>query len=218
MTGKKYLASGIEAQHEPGSRGRVLRNLLGIRRVRDMEQAESEALLLAQRTAVEQTSHDQRFTADDVRTLHRVWLGPVYAWAGEYRTVNIGKGGFQFAHAPLIPGLMAEFERGALARFTPCRPAVPAAVARALAEVHAELVLIHPFREGNGRVARMLSLLMAFQAGLPPLVFSPLDGRSKTRYIAAIHSALGRDYEPLAVLFERIIERTSRRFGASSDR
>ncbi len=34
-------------------------------------------------------------------------------------------------------------------------------------EVHEELVLIHPFREGNGRVARLLSTLMAFQAGLP---------------------------------------------------
>lgn len=27
---RKYAATGIEAEHEPGSRGRVLRNLLGI--------------------------------------------------------------------------------------------------------------------------------------------------------------------------------------------
>ncbi|TAK86063.1 MAG: hypothetical protein EPO20_09750 [Betaproteobacteria bacterium] len=31
----------------------------------------------------------------------------------------------------------------------------------ALAETHVELVLIHPFREGNGRIARALSTLMA---------------------------------------------------------
>ena len=31
-------------------------------------------------------------------------------------------------------------------------------VAEALAVVHAELILIHPFREGNGRVARLLAL------------------------------------------------------------
>jgi len=37
--------------------------------------------------------------------------------------------------------------------------------ATALAEVHAELILIHPFREGNGRLARLLALLMALQAG-----------------------------------------------------
>jgi hypothetical protein len=41
-------------------------------------------------------------------------------------------------------------------------------VARALAEVHAELILIHPCRDGNGRVARLLPLLMGLKAGLPP--------------------------------------------------
>jgi cell filamentation protein len=41
---------------------------------------------------------------------------PIYPWAGDYRTVNLGKGGFQFAHAPRIAGLMVEFERDALRR------------------------------------------------------------------------------------------------------
>jgi len=50
-------------------------------------------------------------------------------------------------------------------------------VIKALAVVHTELVLIHPFRaEGNGRVARMLATLMALQAGLPPLDFSDRIG------------------------------------------
>ena len=84
----------------------------------------------------------------------------------------MGKGGFQFAHAPLVPGLMAELARGPLARYTPCRPAPDAQLAAALAEVHAELILVHPFREGNGRIARLLAVLMGLQAGLPPLDFS----------------------------------------------
>jgi cell filamentation protein len=53
--------------------------------------------------------------------MHRLWLGDVYAWAGEYRQVNIGKGGFMFAAAPLVSGLMTELERGPLRRYTPCR-------------------------------------------------------------------------------------------------
>ena len=99
-----------------------------------------------------------------------------------------------------------------LARFTPCQE--PEA-AEALAAVHAELILIHPFRDGNGRLARLLALLMGLQAGLPPLDFSPLDGRGKMRYIAAIHAAMGRDYRPLAAVFERIIERTRKRAASS---
>jgi hypothetical protein len=42
MSGR-YDARGIEAEHEPGSRGRVLRNLCGIDQVRDIQQAESDA-------------------------------------------------------------------------------------------------------------------------------------------------------------------------------
>jgi hypothetical protein len=40
--------AGPEGETEPGSRGRVLRNRLGIRRKREMDVAEYEALLRAQ--------------------------------------------------------------------------------------------------------------------------------------------------------------------------
>jgi cell filamentation protein len=51
MPTRKYEASGVEAEFEPGSRKRVLRNLLGIVRVRNMEDAESEQLERIQREA-----------------------------------------------------------------------------------------------------------------------------------------------------------------------
>ena len=215
---RKYVATGPEAEFEPGSRGRVLRNLLGITRVRDMNEAESQALVLAQDAALDRFGPEHRFTAADICALHRLWLGPIYPWAGEYRSVNIGKAGFQFAHAPLVPGLMGELERGVLHRHTPCREAGDAdvALALALAEVHAELILVHPFREGNGRLARLLALLMALQAGLPPLDFSPLAGSGKRAYIAGIHAALGRDYTPLTARFVRVIERSRRRAASSA--
>ncbi len=205
----------MEAEFEPGSRGRVLCNLLGITRVRDINLAESQALEIAQDLALERFSADHRFTARDIRELHALWLGPIYPWAGEFRSVDIGKGGFQFAHARLIQGLMAELERGALNRHTPCRPTDDATVALALAEVHAELILVHPFREGNVRLARLLALLMALQAGLPPLDFSPMLGRGRRIYIGGIHAAMGRDYRPLAAVFEKIIARSKRRVAAS---
>ncbi len=214
----RYDHTGSQSEFEPGSRGRVLRNLLGIKRVRDSAEAESMALLAAQRQAVERYGDDQRFTASDICDLHRLWLGPLYAWAGDYRAVNIGKGGFQFAHAPLIQGLMVELECGVLSEFTPCRPSTDQTVARALAAVHAELILIHPFREGNGRVARLLAMLMGYQAGLPSLDFAPIDGTNKAAYIGGIHAALGRDYTPLTAMFERVISQTWKRHAASNVR
>ncbi len=46
---------------------------------------------------------------------------------------------------------MTELERGALRQYTPCRFDNTDEVVKALAVVHTELMLIHPFREGNGR-------------------------------------------------------------------
>lgn len=64
---------------------------------------------------------DQCFTPDYLRRMHRVWLGEIYVWAGEYRQVNIAKGSFMFAAANQVPKLMHEFGRGALRDYTPCR-------------------------------------------------------------------------------------------------
>jgi cell filamentation protein len=205
----RYAATGAESEFEPGSRKRVLSNLLAIRTVGLMQEAESLALRIAQDWAIEHFSPTHRLTAKDICELHRQWLGAIYRWAGTYRSVNIGKGGFQFAAAQQVPRLMAELERGPMARYTPCVPARARDVAKALAVVHAELVLIHPFRDGNGRLARLVALLMGYQAGLPALDFRPLDGRHKPEYFAAIRNALDRDYEPITSLFERVVQRAS---------
>lgn len=206
----RYTAHGPEAEFEPGSRGRVLRNLAGVRSAREMARLESERLLAATEQLIDETEVDQRFRAADMCRMHRLWLGNVYAWAGEYRQVNIGKDGFMFAAAHLIPALMKEFERGPLRQFTPCRFTTVEEQAHALAVVHAELILIHPFREGNGRCARLVATLMGLQAGLPVLNFGGIRGDEKKRYISAVHAAVGRDYAPMTAIFRRVIARTLR--------
>lgn len=204
--------SGPEGEFESGSRGRVLRNLLGIRRVGYMQVAESQALDAAQVWAIGTYDIQHRFTAADIRELHRRWLGGIYPWAGEYRAVNISRAGFLFAAADRVPRLMQDLECNVLARETPCTGMDVVRLAAALARTHAELVLIHPFREGNGRCARLLALLMAMQAGLPTLDFWGFAGRGKRRYVAAIHAAMDRDYAPMQACFTDAIRRASGTF------
>jgi cell filamentation protein len=163
--GRRYETSGlIEGQYEPGSRRRVLRNLLGIKKKRELNHVELREQLRAMDELFDFYGRDHRFTAEAIRTIHRVWLGPIYAWAGQYRKVNLSKGGFPFAAADQIPRLMGVFERDILRKFTPCRSKDPEEIIHALSVVHTELVLIHPFREGNGRVARMIATLMGLQS------------------------------------------------------
>lgn len=175
-----------------------------------MARRESEALLLATQQLIDSTELDQTFTAADICRIHALWLGAIYPWAGECRQVNVAKGGFMFAAVGEIPRLMREFERGPLQEFTPCRFAGLEVQARALAVVHTELVLIHPFREGNGRCSRLLAVLMGLQAGLPALDFSGVHGEEKRRYIAAVQAGLDRDYALMTAVFARIIKRTLR--------
>ncbi len=199
-----------EAQFEAGSRGRVLKNLAGIRRKREMDALEAVKLAEATDYAIRHVSAMHRFKASDVCALHRQWLGKVYSWAGEYRQVNIGKGGFTFAMSAQIPRLMEEFEKAALAIYTPCQFSDQEKIIEALAVTHCELVLIHPFREGNGRLARLLATLMALQAGLPLLDFSGIQGKKRDDYFAAVQAGMGRDYAPMRAVFCAVIDKTLR--------
>lgn len=97
-----------------------------------------------------------------------------------------------------------------LRKYTPCTFASIDEIVNALATVHAELVLIHPFREENGRLARMLSLLMAFQAGLPPLDFGIIRGQKRKEYFGAVPAGLYRNYDPMKKVFSDVIGKTLR--------
>lgn len=209
MTGR-YATHGTEGQAQPGSRRRVLANRLGIVRVRGMQVAETAALLQVTDDLLGEITEDQRFTADDLCAWHQRWLGGIYDWAGCYRNVNMSKDGFPFAAARLVPNLMADYTRSVLAAHTPCADMDDARLVQALAHTHAEFILIHPFREGNGRLARLLNTMMALQAGLPLLDFDGIRGAAKQRYIASIHAAQGHDYAPLERIFAAVLRRTQR--------
>lgn len=215
MSGR-YATHGTEGDTQPGSRGRVLANRLGIVRVRDMQVAETRALLQLTDDLLGEVIETQRFTPDDLCAWHARWLGGIYDWAGRYRQVNMSKDGFPFAAARLVPQLMAGYGRTVLAAHTPCAGMDEARLARALALTHAEYILVHPFREGNGRLVRLLNTMMALQAGWPLLDFGGIRGEARRRYIAAIHAAQGDDYRPLESVFTAVLRRTMRMAISSS--
>ncbi|HSO81390.1 Fic family protein, partial [Thiocapsa sp.] len=80
-------------------------------------------------------------------------------------------------------------------------------LADAIAVVHVELILIHPFREGNGRISRLLAGVMALQAGWPELDFTSWDA-NKDAYFAAIQAGL-ENYEPMRMLVKQVLRQTA---------
>lgn len=192
----RYAVDGPEGEFEPGSNQRVLSNLVGITSPDDMDELELELLSQLYDGLLLDELPEQTITVAMLKSWHRRWLGNVYAWAGQERSVTMSKDGFPFAAVPQIPRLLSELEKLHLSRWTPCQGLTDDALIEAIAITHVEFILIHPFREGNGRLSRLLADVMAVQAGLDPLDYSAWDVR-KAAYIAAIHAGFSGNYAPM---------------------
>ena len=211
MTNRYETSHIVEGQFQEHSNESVLKNKLGI--VDSNEIDEIELALLVQLTdfVVNNVTLDQRLTASDLSEWHRRWLGNLYDWAGRYRSVNLGKADFHFAAAHLIPNLMNTFEKKFLSVYMPCRAMEDEALIDAMAKVHIEFILIHPFREGNGRLSRVLANIMALQADQPMLDFSVMEN-NKAQYFSAIQDGLD-NYEPMKAIFRQVLHETQRNAG-----
>ena len=75
----------------------------------------------------------------------------------------------------------------------------------AAAALHHEFVAIHPFPDGNGRVARVLMNLLLMRAGYPPAVVCT---ERKDTYFGALAQADAGDGEPFALFVAEELEST----------
>lgn len=185
-----------------------MRNTQGIKSIRLASAIESDLLALAYSDSIRWMETDTVFTAGLIAGMHRTWLETLYPMAGKFRVVDLSKAGFSFCHALYIPDQMARFEVDHLARCTPCSGTFPE-VTEKIASIHAELLMIHPFRDGNGRLARWIADLMALQAGLPPPKYD-LGGSKNQPYFSALRRGYLGDVTELAELFASWIERAQR--------
>ena len=87
-----------------------------------------------------------------LQQIHAYLFGGLYDFAGQIRTVNIAKGGFQFAMVQFLPQTLATIEQ------------MPETIFEEIADKYVEMNIAHPFREGNGRATRIwLDLILKKQ-------------------------------------------------------
>jgi len=211
MTNRYETGHIAEGQFQAGSDDKVLKNKLDIIDPNEMDEVELGLLVQLTDVVLDDITDEQIISADDLSEWHRRWLGNVYDWAGDYRSVNMGKAEFHFAAAHLIPNLMNTFEKKFLSVYMPCKGMAEEVLIDALAKVHIELILVHPFREGNGRLSRLLANIMALQAGQPMLDFSVMDEK-KAQYFLAIQAGLD-NYEPMKAIFRQVLHETQKNAG-----
>ncbi|HEJ7969273.1 TPA: Fic family protein [Serratia marcescens] len=192
----RYHVSSSEGQYEKESGEQVLANKLGITDSDELDGAELVLLEQLYRSVFEQHFPLGRITVEMLKGWHHRWLGNIYAWAGQARAVNISKGGFMFAPSTRLPKLLDDFEVKYLASYTPCSDMSEEQLIEAIAIIHVELILIHPFREGNGRLSRLLADVMAVQGGHKPLDYQSWE-QNRAQYISSIQSGMNMNYEPM---------------------
>lgn len=198
----RYDVNNSQGHYEQGSDEQVLANKLGITNVADQNAAELVLLEKLYLSVFEKNFPEGPLSINLLKEWHHQWLGNVYDWAGNVRNVNISKGGFMFASAAQLPRLLSQFEKQYLHRLTPCADMNDEQLTEAIAVIHVEFILIHPFREGNGRLSRLIADVMAVQAGHDPLDYQSWE-ENKMQYIAAIHNGLVGDYEPMKLWVKR---------------
>ena len=165
----RYHVSSSEGQYEKDSGEQVLANKLGIATSDEMDEVELVLLEQLYQSVFEEQFPEGQLSVALLKSWHRRWLGNIYEWAGQERAVNISKGGFMFAPSAQLPKLLNEFDTKYLTQYTPCSGMDEEQLITAIAITHVELILIHPFREGNGRLSRLLADVMAVQGGYKPL-------------------------------------------------
>lgn len=175
----------------------VLKNKLNIQDEKGLEEAErrvTEVTIGSVRYA------DPPYDLDYMAALHQQLFDRLYDWAGTVRNVDIAKGGTRFCNcrrieaeaAKIFAGLENEDWLAGLYEDEFCGR---------LAEHYCELNMIHPFREGNGRVQRLLFEQLALSAGFQ------LDWESVTaeEWLAANIDGVRVNYEPMEQIFARIV-------------
>lgn len=140
----------------------VLVNRLDIRDADALDEAEAEFTAERYRTYEPSQLPLSEFTFGHLKHLHYHLFQDLYEWAGQTRDVDISKGDTRFCTWTRIePEANKLF--GAIPKLADCQKHDE--LIEKVADLFCELNLLHPFREGNGRVLRFFFEEMLYTIG-----------------------------------------------------
>lgn len=128
-----------------------------------------------------------------LRSLHKKMFESVWTWAGMFRTTERNIGVAPYLIAVKLKNLFADVH------FWIENATFP--VEEIPVRFHHKLVFIHPFPNGNGRIARLLADLLSRQIKGTPLFWGSSNlveiSATRSRYIEALRKADTGDYSAL---------------------
>lgn len=144
-----------------------------------------------------------KITEGDIRTLHRMAMNRIIATAGKYRDhdeLAVHGAGFTPPLFYDIPKHMKELVHLINNNADELRPIEHAA------QVHYDFAWIHPFEDGNGRIARLLMNLLLVRNDYPFAVIKQVE---KPKYLRTLKEMdIEGNFEPFLIFVARSVEQT----------
>lgn len=175
--------------------------LVNKQNITNIEEAyRNEHLFVTRRLADLRLEPIQVYSMSDILAIHNYLFQDVYAWAGQYRKVNISKSGNPFM--PIQSFNTAETHMNHLIHSYHQTANSKDEIIMHLIEILDNLNYFHPFREGNGRTQREVIRSLALSKGYSAQIRVEQDDEVYNLYMdGTVHEDLGK----LKELFIRIL-------------
>ena len=160
----------------------MLENKLGLTSSAELARMEEQlskkkAVLLFEKGMLDSLPAGKFFT---LQAIHRYLFEDIYDFAGEIRKVNMAKGNFRFAPLMYLGAALENIDK------------MPQSDFDEIIEKYVEMNIAHPFREGNGRSARIWLDHMLKQEIGKVIDWSKVD---KEDYLLAMERSPVKDIE-----------------------
>lgn len=176
----------------------VLRNLENISSAEELSRFESSVSRLRMMEFLNGSPRVEP-NMSGVQAIHYQLFQDVYDWAGQLRTVNIGKGESLFLPLEFFPRGIEYFEH-TLKEDNFLQGLSRNQFIERLAVNFDNLNVLHPFREGNGRTQRVFWSVLARDAGWD-IHWDKISAQENID--ASVQALLHVNYDPLIALFDR---------------
>jgi len=154
---------------------------------------------------VENFDISRSFGFNTVKKWHKEVFSSIYPFAGELRSVDMSKGSdsseawiwrVDFLNGiPELNELIKEVSKKSYEDID--------SITQDLSKLISDFLFIHPFREGNGRISRLLCDVILAKNGLPMI---GLKLKKEDNYIQRVHAGYECNYEPMKKLLKIKIE------------
>lgn len=217
-TGKYDPSEGTHREGEDSTRPldstRYFETALGIKTYSEVSEILAVSVAKTIEALLEKSPSDIDITPEWICKLHGEIAGSLFPdWAGRFRDVNVQVG----THIPPpyfeVPVHIRMYCEDLAARVSAASQKQDIEkIAETLAYADWRFQWIHPFKDFNGRVGRILLAAILFRLKLPPAETASVDPAGKQRYLKALHEA---DAGDLSSSTEIWMERLSRAFKES---